>query len=101
MLIIMTNKLGGGKFKWTVLKHNGPMFPPPYVPHRTPIIINNQPFILNPDAEELATLYAKYLGSEYLENNRFKRNFWKDFKKVLPSGLESTILSIDDLDFNN
>ena len=92
------NSGGGKKFKWTVLKHNGPMFPPAYVPHRIPIIINNQPFIFPPEAEEMATLYSRYLGTEYLENARFKRNFWKDFKKVLPSGLENIIQSMDDLD---
>lgn len=95
----MIKNFGGGKkFKWTVLKHNGPMFPPAYVPHRIPIIINNQPFIFPPEAEEMATLYSRYLGTEYLENARFKRNFWKDFKKVLPSGLETIIQSMDDLD---
>ena len=78
----MTQNFGGGKkkFKWTVLKHNGPMFPPSYIPHRIPIMINNQPYIFPPEAEEMATLYSRYLGTEYLENPRFKRNFWKDFK---------------------
>ena len=37
------NLIGAGtKPQWTVLKHNGPMFPPEYIPHKIPVIINNE-----------------------------------------------------------
>ena len=26
--------IGGGKPQWTVFRHNGPMFPPEYEPHK-------------------------------------------------------------------
>lgn len=90
---------GGGKNQWTVLKHNGPMFPLAYIPHRIPIIINNQPFILSPKAEELATLFARYIGTQYMEVARFKKNFWKDFKKVLPDNFPAS--SIDEINFDS
>lgn len=49
------NLIGGGvndSPKWTVLKHNGPMFPPEYEPHKTPVIINGKEVILPSLAEE-------------------------------------------------
>lgn len=99
MYLINKNLYGGGKNQWSVLKHNGPMFPPAYIPHRIPIIINNQPFILSPKAEELATLFARYIGTQYMEISRFKKNFWKDFKKVLPTNFPAN--SIDEINFDS
>ena len=91
--------LYGGKPQWSELKHNGPLFPPLYQPHNIPIIVNNQEIILPPIAEEYATMIAKYLDKpDYINNNRFKKNFWKDFKKVLPSNLN--IKSLEDIDFS-
>ena len=75
--------LGGGKPQWTVLQHNGPMFPPDYIPHKVPVLVNNINIVLPPDVEELATMYAKFIDTPYVENNTFKKNFWKDFKPLL------------------
>ena len=77
------NLYGGGKPQWTVLQHNGPMFPSDYVKHNTPILIKDKEHLLPSLAEEYATMYSKFLGTEYLENPQsskyFKKNFWKDF----------------------
>jgi DNA topoisomerase-1 len=93
----------GGKPKWTLLQYNGPLFPPLYKPHNIPIIIHNKEYILTDIAEEYATMYAKYLNTDYINNVKFKKNFWKDFKKVLSSKNDSIdisqINSIDDIDF--
>jgi DNA topoisomerase-1 len=89
---------GGGKPQWTVLKHNGPMFPPPYKPHKIPVIINGKETILPDQAEEYATMFAKFIDTPYLENNSFKKNFWKDFKPSLPSNI--SIQALDDIDFS-
>ena len=89
--------LGGGKPQWTVLQHNGPIFPPEYIPHNIPIIVNNKEIILPKEAEEFATIYAKYIDSDYTQNNTFKKNFWKDFKKLIPN---LNINSLDDIDFS-
>jgi len=81
--------IGGGvsnnKPQWTVLRHNGPFFPPNYIVHNTPVIINNKEVILPPEAEEYATMYAKYLDTPYMESNIFKKNFWKDFASTVKS----------------
>jgi DNA topoisomerase-1 len=89
---------GGGKPQWSVLQHNGPMFPPEYQPHNTPVIINGKEIILPKEAEEYATMYAKFIGTPYLENNTFKKNFWKELKQVLPSNLN--IESLESIDFS-
>jgi DNA topoisomerase I len=89
---------GGGKKQWTVLRHNGPYFPPKYVNHNVPILFNQQEIILPALAEEYATLYAKYLDTEYINNPKFNKNFWNDFKKILPKNLN--IKNLEDIDFS-
>jgi DNA topoisomerase I len=89
--------IGGGKSQWSVLQHNGPMFPPEYQPHKIPVIINGDKVILPEQAEEYATMFAKFLGTDYMENNIFKKNFWKELKNVLPSNLN--VKSLENIDF--
>jgi DNA topoisomerase-1 len=91
--------LGGGTPQWTVLQHNGPMFPPSYIPHKTPVVINGRNIILPELAEEYATMYARFIGTPYLENNTFKKNFWKEFKPTLPN--ELNINSLEEIDFSS
>ena len=98
MLTIKNYFIGGGNTKqWTVLKHNGPLFPPEYIPHKIPIIVKNTKIILPPLAEEYATLFVKYIDTKYYEINNFKKNFWKDFKPTLNN---NTINSLDEIDFS-
>jgi DNA topoisomerase-1 len=90
--------LGGGNIKqWTTLRHNGPMFSPKYESHKIPVIINNIKVILPIQAEEYATLFARYIGTKYMEIPIFKKNFWKDFKKTLE---KNNLTSIDEIDFS-
>ena len=89
---------GDSKPQWTVLQHNGPMFPPEYVPHKIPVLINNQEYILPPQAEEYATMFAKYIDTDYMKLPVFKKNFWKDFKPTLTN---IPIDKIEDIDFSN
>jgi DNA topoisomerase-1 len=94
------NLIGGGvndKPKWTVLKHNGPMFPPEYEPHKIPVIINGKEVILPSLAEEYATMFARYLETKYMESSIFKKNFWKDFKPTLEN---IQVSSLDEIDFS-
>lgn len=72
-----------GKKKWTTLEHNGIKFAPPYQKHNIPIIYNGEKIILNIDAEEGATLFAKFIESEYVKGSTFRKNFWHDFKQIL------------------
>lgn len=87
----------GGYKKWKTLYHSGPLFPPEYIKHNIPIICNEKEIILNKKAEEYATLYAKYIGTDYIKNNRFRKNFWNDWKKTLNN---SDIVSLDQCDFS-
>ena len=100
----MNIMFGGGKPQWTVLQHNGPLFPQVYEPHGRPVIINGNEIILPESIEEYATMYAKFIDTPYMENNTFKKNFWKDFKKILQSNaINNQVLlnvqSLDQIDF--
>ena len=89
--------IGGGTNKqWQTLSHNGPLFPKKYVPHNVPVIINNKQIILPELAEEYASMFAKYLGTKYMEMSKFKKNFWKDFKPTL---INIDVKSLEDIDF--
>ena len=94
----INKQLDGGGTCWKTLSHNGVLFPPEYNPIKIPIIYKGEEIILNPEAEEAAIFYARYIGTEYI-TNRFNKNFWKDFKKLLDPNIK--IDSIDDIDFRN
>jgi DNA topoisomerase-1 len=87
----------GGQYKWKTFSHNGVMFPPEYEPSGTPIIYKNEEIRLDPENEEIAFLYARYIKSEYVTNSVFNKNFWKDWKAVL--GRDHKIQSLDGCDF--
>ena len=89
---------GGGVYQWTVLRHNGPFFPDKYQKHNIPVLINNKKIYLDELSEEYATLYAKYIESDYIKNNKFNQNFWNDFKLTLPKDIK--VNSIHDIDFS-
>jgi DNA topoisomerase-1 len=90
-------QFGAGPKKWTTLEHNGVLFPPEYIPHKIPILYNGNRIELEPAAEEAATLYAKFIESDHIKDNIFRKNFWNDWKKIL--GKNSPIESIDNCDF--
>src|SRR5579885_3762820 len=88
---------GKGKIKWHTLSHNGVLFPPEYHPHGIPVNYEGVDIELKGKAEEYATLYAKYITTEYIDNPIFKKNFWNDWKKIL--GKDHIIQSLDKCDF--
>ena len=93
------NQMGGNKeIKWTTLEHNGVIFPEDYEPTQIPIKYDGKEIILNEDAEEAAFFYAKYLDTEYLNNPKFNKNFWKDFKTLLEK--DSEIVDFEKIDFS-
>jgi len=98
MLSFKNYFIGGGKnIQWTQLQHNGPLFPKEYEKHNTPVIINNKKVILPILAEEYATMYAKYINSDYIKNPNFKKNFWIDFAPTL---ININVKSLDHIDFS-
>lgn len=82
-IYFLYQQFGGLTYKWKTLQHNGVLFPPPYQPHNTPLYYNDKPYQLPKEIEEIATIFSSFIGTEYLENKIFIKNFWNDFKKML------------------
>lgn len=96
--LIKFNQEGGSlKKKWTTLSHNGVVFPPEYKKHSIPVVYEGIDINLETDQEELATLYAKYIETDYIKNRVFNNNFWRDWKLLL--GKDHIIQSLDKCDF--
>ena len=90
----------GGKvnIKWTTFQHNGVMFPPKYVSHNIPLIYKGQKISLANEEEEYATIFSRYIDTEYYKSDKFKKNFWKDWKKIL--GKDHIIQDLENCDFS-
>lgn len=93
----MYNLIGSGKPQWTVLRHNGPMFPPSYEPHGIPALLNGVKINLSPEVEEYVTIFSRYIDSPYMENPIFIKNFSNDFKNILPPQLKN--YKLEEFDF--
>ena len=90
------NLIGGiNEIKWKSLIHNGVIFPEPYVQHNIPLIYDKKKIILNSEAEEFATYYVNPRYDTY-RNDKFKKNFWGDFKKIIDKKLEITQFDLCD-----
>ncbi|CAA0814312.1 DNA topoisomerase 1 [Striga hermonthica] len=87
---------GGGQ-KWTTLVHNGVIFPPPYKPHGVKMLYKGKPVDLTPEQEEVATMYAVTLDTDYMNKPQFKENFMADWRKIL--GKNHVIKSLEHCDF--
>ncbi|KAJ8568538.1 hypothetical protein K7X08_028071 [Anisodus acutangulus] len=83
--------------KWTTLEHSGVIFPPPYKPHGVKILYKGKPVDLTPEQEEVATMYAVMLDTDYMSKQQFKDNFWNDWRKIL--GKNHVIQNLEDCDF--
>ncbi|CDZ98276.1 topoisomerase i [Phaffia rhodozyma] len=91
--------------KWTTLQHNGVLFPPPYepLPSNVKMLYNKKPVDLPPDSEEVATFFAKVIGTQHEEDTMFRNNFFRDFQKILkkfPPRDGTQIESLDKCDFS-
>ena len=91
---------GGGKtIQWTVFRHNGPFFPDEYTRHNLPVKLSNRKLELSSIGEEYLTLYANYLGTDYVKNSRFNKNFLKDLKILAPE-ISKNVSSMDEFDLS-
>ena len=94
----------GGKYneetKWTTFTHNGVLFPDPYIPHKIPLIYEGEKIVLDPESEEYATIYVKFLDTEYVKNKTFNKNFFNDWKKYLKRGGFVKITDLTKCDFS-
>ncbi|KAK7312132.1 hypothetical protein VNO77_35760 [Canavalia gladiata] len=88
---------GDGQKKWTTLVHNGVIFPPAYKPHGVKMLYKGKPVDLAPEQEEVATMYAVMRDTDYMLKDKFKENFWNDWRKLL--GRNHVIQNLKDCDF--
>ncbi|XP_073732186.1 DNA topoisomerase I, like [Misgurnus anguillicaudatus] len=87
--------------KWRFLEHKGPVFAPPYepLPSKVKFYYDGKPMKLSPDAEEVATFFAKMLDHEYTTKDIFRKNFFKDWRKEMTSEEKSKITDLNKCDF--
>jgi len=86
--------------KWTTLEHQGPYFPPEYVSHGIKMKYKGEPIDLVPECEEVANFYAQVIGTDWGENPTFRKNFFKDFLKVIKKKQpDCPIKKFEDCDF--
>ncbi|EPS68250.1 hypothetical protein M569_06521 [Genlisea aurea] len=83
--------------KWTTLVHSGVIFPPPYKPHGIKMLYKGKPVDLTPEQEEVATMFAVMLETDYMNKPQFKENFMNDWRVIL--GKNHTIQSLEHCDF--
>jgi len=77
------------------LIHNGILFPK-YEPRGFKITIHGKPISLNPQQEEITVAWVRKLGTEYVDDPVFAKNFFRDLCKALGLGNE---LKTNDFDF--
>ncbi|KAH7108323.1 hypothetical protein BKA62DRAFT_609892 [Auriculariales sp. MPI-PUGE-AT-0066] len=77
--------LGDGSQKWKTLEHAGVLFPPPYepLPKSVKLRYNGKDVDLPPEGEEVARFFGEMIETEHAEDETFKKNFFKDFLRVL------------------
>jgi DNA topoisomerase-1 len=100
---LLFNQFGGKSVKkWTTFSHDGVLFPEPYQAHGIPLIYGDkkEKIYLDPESEEYATIYSKFVDTEYVKNKLFKQNFYGDWKKYLKKGGFNQIVSLDLCDFS-
>lgn len=91
--------LGGAPVKkWSTLEHNGVMFYPEYESHGISITYGSEEIKLNPEAEEYITYFVNKKYDKY-RNDKFNKNFFKDWKKLLNNDLQKRIIDFSLCDF--
>ncbi|XP_052208304.1 DNA topoisomerase 1 alpha-like isoform X2 [Diospyros lotus] len=83
--------------KWTTLVHNGVIFPPAYKPHGVKMLYKGKPVDLTPEQEEVGTMFAVMLDTDYMNKPKFKENFMNDWRKIL--GKNHAIQRLEGCDF--
>jgi len=76
------------------LSHNGILIPK-YEPKGFHIVFKGKNIALNSEQEEMVVAWVRKLGTEYVEDKVFIKNFFEDFSKAL--GVEG---SVEDFDFS-
>src|SRR5487761_60262 len=77
-------RVSSKKKQWATLSHNGVVFPEPYKsdPRTNTISIKGEKIVMNLAQEEMAVAWAKKIGTPYVEDPVFQKNFLSDFLKL-------------------
>uniref|UniRef100_A0A8C7RVY1 DNA topoisomerase I n=1 Tax=Oncorhynchus mykiss TaxID=8022 RepID=A0A8C7RVY1_ONCMY len=88
--------------KWSFLEHKGPVMAAPYepLPSNVRFFYDGKQMKLSPEAEEVATFFAKMLDHEYTTKDTFQKNFFKDWRKEMASEEKSKITDLKKCNFN-
>jgi hypothetical protein len=70
------------KEKWNTMEHNGVSFPENYKKHNAPIFYMGKQIEVSTFQEELATYWTQTLGTDWLKNPYYKKNFSNLFLKT-------------------
>merc|ERR1711972_112696 len=94
---------GDGKVKWHTLEHNGVYFPDEYepLPSHVKFYYDGKEMRLKPEAEEVATFYAKMLSHDYTNMHQFNKNFFLDWRKFMSSSEKEKITDLSKCDFTH
>ncbi|XP_060081844.1 DNA topoisomerase I, mitochondrial-like [Ylistrum balloti] len=87
--------------KWNFLEHKGPVFAPDYepVPSDVKFYYDGKVMKLSPEAEEVATFYARMLDHDYTTREVFNKNFMKDWRKMMTSEEKEKIKDLSKCNF--
>jgi len=80
--------------KMKQLIHNG-ILVPRYEPKGYSILLRGDRIVLTPKQEEIAIAWVKKLGTEYVDDPKFAKNFMGDFSRALGRGGQVNISDID------
>lgn len=80
------------------LIHSGVLIPKPYAAKGFHIKIKGEKVALTPHQEEMAVAWVKKLGTDYVNDPVFQKNFFQDFSAAL--GMKGNPLSPEDFDFS-
>jgi len=80
------------------LSHSGVLIPKRYEAKGLHIKIKGEKVTLTPHQEEMATAWVKKLGTDYVKDPVFTKNFFQDFSEAL--GMSDKSLSPEDFDFS-
>ncbi|EDQ87099.1 uncharacterized protein MONBRDRAFT_33512 [Monosiga brevicollis MX1] len=88
--------------KWRTLTHRGPLFPPAYepLPKGVHLLYDGKPYLLKPEAEEIAGFYAMMLTRDYVHKDIFNENFMHDWRANMTPQERKDLTDIKKCDFS-
>merc|ERR1719431_1058503 len=88
--------------KWRSLEHKGPQLAPEYerLPKSVRFWYGGQVMKLSEETEECAGFYGRMLDHDYTTKEVFKKNFFKDWRKIMSDKEKETIRDLQKCDFS-